>query len=133
PGGQRDLVPGSLHRRAPRSADGGTGCLRPGGSASGLKDRQPQRVAERQPGSPSAEHPLLTEPRRAAVATIALSVLTVTLFLLVADQAVFHEIQKVDDAYLRTMVQVRNSPFTDVAKVLDVLGLIYVTLPVRIA
>jgi membrane-associated phospholipid phosphatase len=39
----------------------------------------------------------------------------------------------VDDAYLRTMVGVRNAPFTAVAKVLDVLGLIYITLPVRIA
>jgi undecaprenyl-diphosphatase len=50
-----------------------------------------------------------------------------------ADRAILHEVQKVDDAYLRTMVGVRNAPFTAVAKLLDVLGLIYITLPVRIA
>jgi undecaprenyl-diphosphatase len=100
---------------------------------SGLKDGQPQQVLQRHPAPCGEEHALLASPRRDAITTIVLIVLTIALFLLMADRAVFHEIQKVDDAYLRTMVQVRNSPFTAVAKVLDVLGLIYVTLPVRIA
>jgi undecaprenyl-diphosphatase len=87
----------------------------------------------RLPAAPGEEHALLTEPRRTAITTITLCVLTVALFLLVADRAVLHEIQKVDDAYLRTMLRVRNAPFTAVALVLDFLGLIYITLPVRIA
>ena len=98
---------------------------------SGLKDHQ--RPVPRLPASPGEEHALLTEPRRAAITTITLSVLTVALFLLVADRATLHEIQKIDDAYFRTMLRVRNSPFTAVALVLDFLGLIYITLPVRIA
>ena len=95
---------------------------------SGLKDLQQPQSAP-----PGEEHALLTEPRRAAVTTITLCVLTVALFLLVADRATLHEVQRVDDAYLRAMISVRSSPLTAVAKVLDVLGLIYITLPARIA
>jgi undecaprenyl-diphosphatase len=100
---------------------------------SGLKDGQPQQVLQRHPAPRGEEHALLASPRRDAITTIVLIVLTIALFLLMADRAILQEVQKIDDAYLRTMVQVRNAPLTAVAKVLDVLGLIYVTLPVRIA
>jgi undecaprenyl-diphosphatase len=107
--------------------------LRQGGIVSGLKDGQPQQVLQRHPAPRGEEHALLASPRRDAITTIVLIVLTIALFLLMADRAILHEVQKVDDTYLRTMVGVRNAPFTAVAKLLDVLGLIYITLPVRIA
>jgi membrane-associated phospholipid phosphatase len=48
------------------------------------------------------------------------------------DAAVTH-IQRVDDAWLRLMVSSRSAPVTAVAKFFNLLGLVYVTLPVRIA
>ncbi|HTQ93593.1 MAG TPA: phosphatase PAP2 family protein, partial [Streptosporangiaceae bacterium] len=42
-------------------------------------------------------------------------------------------IQRADDAWLRLMISGRAAPVTAVAKVFNWLGLVYVTLPVRIA
>src|ERR1019366_2101197 len=42
-------------------------------------------------------------------------------------------IQPLDDAWLRLMISGRAPPLTAIAKVFNVLGLVYVTLPVRIA
>jgi len=42
-------------------------------------------------------------------------------------------IQRLDDAWLRLMVSGRAPPLTAIAKVFNVLGLVYVTLPARIA
>lgn len=78
------------------------------------------------------EHPLLGNPTRDATATVLLAVLTAVLFLLVAIPTTRHQVQRLDTAFLRRMVSIRSGPLTDVAKVLNLLGLVYVTLPARI-
>jgi membrane-associated phospholipid phosphatase len=67
-----------------------------------------------------------------AVTAVVLA-LTAAVFAAVADHGVLVHIQRLDDAWLRLMVSGRSAPVTAVAKVLNVLGLVYVTLPVRIA
>jgi len=59
--------------------------------------------------------------------------LTAVLFVVVADHAALSHIQRLDDSWLRLMISGRAAPITVVAKVFNVLGLVYVTLPVRIA
>ena len=59
--------------------------------------------------------------------------LTAAVFAAVADHGLLAHIQRLDDAWLRLMISGRSAPVTAVAKVLNVLGLVYVTLPVRIA
>jgi undecaprenyl-diphosphatase len=59
--------------------------------------------------------------------------LTALVFALAADHAILARIQRVDDTWLRLMVADRTAPATAVAKFLNLLGLVYVTLPVRIA
>jgi membrane-associated phospholipid phosphatase len=79
------------------------------------------------------EHPLLMN-RRLDVATAAvLTVVTVALFALVWFPSSRSSVQRVDDAFLRTMVSVRTPLLTSVADVLNVLGSVWVTLPVRAA
>ena len=70
--------------------------------------------------------------RDIAVTAIALT-LTTVVFAAVAEQGVLAHIQHVDDAWLRLMVSSRSGPVTAIAKFFNVLGLVYVTLPVRIA
>ena len=53
-------------------------------------------------------------------------------FALVADHGTLTRIQRLDDAWLRLMISGRTPPLTAIAKVFNVLGLVYVTLPVRI-
>jgi undecaprenyl-diphosphatase len=65
--------------------------------------------------------------------TAVMLALTAAVFAAVADHGVLAHIQRLDDAWLRLMVSGRSAPVTAVAKVLNVLGLVYVTLPVRIA
>jgi membrane-associated phospholipid phosphatase len=79
------------------------------------------------------EDVLLGRPRQAALLTVAVVAATVVVFALVADHGVLARIQRVDDAWLRLMISGRAAPLTAMAKVLNVLGLVYVTLPVRIA
>ena len=71
-------------------------------------------------------------PRRAHVTAVVLA-LTAAVFAAVADHGLLAHIQRVDDAWLRLMISGRSAPVTAVAKVFNVLGLVYVTLPVRIA
>ena len=52
---------------------------------------------------------------------------------MVADHGLLAHIQRADDAWLRLMISGRAAPVTAVAKVFNWLGLVYVTLPVRIA
>ena len=59
--------------------------------------------------------------------------LTAVAFAAVADHGILAHIQRVDDAWLRLMVSGRSAPVTAVAKFFNLLGLVYVTLPVRIA
>jgi undecaprenyl-diphosphatase len=79
------------------------------------------------------EHPLLGMPRRDAIVTGALAAITAALFVLMALHTTRVRIQYVDDSFLRTMISVRAGPLTAVAKVLNSLGLMYLTLPVRVA
>ena len=79
------------------------------------------------------EEPVLAAPARDAALTAAVLALTAVVFALVADHGVLARIQHVDDAWLRLMVSSRSAPVTAVAKFLNLLGLVYVTLPVRIA
>ena len=79
------------------------------------------------------EDALLSRPRRTALLTAGVVAVTAVVFALVADHGVLAHIQRVDNAWLRLMVSGRTPPLTAVAKVFNVLGLVYVTLPVRIA
>ena len=58
---------------------------------------------------------------------------TAVVFALVADHGMLARIQRLDDAWLRLMISGRAPALTAIAKVFNVLGLVYVTLPVRIA
>ena len=78
------------------------------------------------------EDALLGRPRRTALLTAGVVAVTAVVFALVADHGMLTRIQRVDDAWLRLMVSGRAPPLTAIAKVFNVLGLVYVTLPVRI-
>jgi len=79
------------------------------------------------------EDALLGRPRHAALLTAAVVAVTAVVFALVADHGTLAGIQRVEDAWLRLMISGRAAPLTAIAKVFNVLGLVYVTLPVRIA
>jgi membrane-associated phospholipid phosphatase len=79
------------------------------------------------------EESLLGRPRQAALLTAGVVAVTAVVFVLVADHGTLARIQRLDDAWLRLMVSGRAPPLTAIAKVFNVLGLVYVTLPVRIA
>jgi undecaprenyl-diphosphatase len=83
--------------------------------------------------APAGEHALLASPRRAALLTAGVVALTAVVFALVADHGTLAAIQRRDDAWLRLMISGRTPALTVIAKVFNVLGLVYVTLPVRIA
>ena len=79
------------------------------------------------------EDALLGRPRQAAFLTAGVVAVTAVVFVLVADHGTLARIQRLDDAWLRLMISGRAPPLTAIAKVFNVLGLVYVTLPVRIA
>ena len=79
------------------------------------------------------EDALLGRPRQAAFLTAGVVAVTAVVFALVADHGTLARIQRLDDAWLRLMISGRAPPLTAIAKVFNVLGLVYVTLPVRIA
>jgi membrane-associated phospholipid phosphatase len=79
------------------------------------------------------EDALLASPRQAALLTAGVVALTTVVFALAADHAALAHIQRLDDTGLRLMISGRAPPLTAIAKVFNVLGLVYVTLPVRIA
>jgi membrane-associated phospholipid phosphatase len=80
------------------------------------------------------EDPLLGHPRQAALLTAGVVALTAVVFALAADHGTLARIQRLDDAWLRLMISGRTPPLTATAKkVFNVLGLVYVTLPARIA
>jgi len=78
------------------------------------------------------EEALLARPRQAALLTAGVLAVTAVVFALVADHGALARIQRLDDAWLRLMISGRAPPLTAIAKVFNVLGLVYVTLPVRI-
>jgi membrane-associated phospholipid phosphatase len=72
-------------------------------------------------------------PRRDAAVTAVVVVLTACAFAAAGNYRTLASIQRLDDGWLRLMVSGRVLPLTAIAKVFNVLGLVYVTLPVRIA
>ena len=83
---------------------------------------------------PGPEGPALlaARGRDAALGTVVV-VLTVGVFAAVGDHGTLTSIQRLDDAWLRLMISGQAPPFTAIAKIFNVLGLVYLTLPVRIA
>jgi undecaprenyl-diphosphatase len=79
------------------------------------------------------EHLLLASPGRDIAITAITVVLTAAIFAAVASQGVLAHIQHLDNAWLKLMVSNRSAPVTVFAKFLNFLGLVSVTLPVRIA
>src|SRR5690242_13631585 len=80
-----------------------------------------------------AEEQVLAARRRDIVVTVVVLALTAVAFAAVADHGILAHIQRADDWWLRLMVSGRAAPVTAVAKVFNWLGLVYVTLPVRLA
>ncbi|HEY7429932.1 MAG TPA: phosphatase PAP2 family protein [Streptosporangiaceae bacterium] len=80
-----------------------------------------------------AEHELVAAPRLVAATTVVVAALTAGVFAAVGDQGALTSIQRLDDSWLRLMISGRAPPLTGIAEALNVLGLVYVTLPVRIA
>jgi membrane-associated phospholipid phosphatase len=87
----------------------------------------------RQAGPRRPEEAILGAPGRDAAVTAAVLALTAVAFAAVADHGILAHIQRVDNAWLRLMVSGRSAPVTVIAKFFNLLGLVYVTLPVRIA
>ena len=86
------------------------------------------------PATPGLEeHALLGAPRRDAAITAVVVVLTAALFAAVGDHGMLTRIQRLDDGWLRQMVSIRDVPLTLIARGFSLLGLVYATLPVRIA
>src|SRR6266550_94882 len=78
------------------------------------------------------EHALVPSLGRDITVTVVAVVLTAAVFVAVAEHGALARIQHLDDAWLRIMISHRSGPVTAFAKFLNVLGLVYVTLPVRI-
>jgi len=87
----------------------------------------------REPSAKGHEHALLPYPGRGIAVTAVVVALTALVFTAVAVRGGLTEVQRVDDRFLRLMVAGRSAPVTATAMVLNLLGLVYVTLPVRIA
>jgi len=79
------------------------------------------------------EDALLARPRQAAFLTAGVVAVTAVVFALVANHGMLARIQRLDDTWLRLMLSGRTPALTAIAKVFNVLGLVYVTLPARIA
>ena len=76
---------------------------------------------------------LLSAPGRDAVLATAAVLLTAGVFAAVGEHGTLTSVQRLDDGWLRLMVAGRTPPLTAIAKVFNILGLVYVTLPPRIA
>jgi undecaprenyl-diphosphatase len=67
------------------------------------------------------------------VIAVVISALTAVVFAVMASRGALSHIQRLDDSWLRLMISVRDPTVTVIAKAFNVLGLVYVTLPVRLA
>ncbi len=99
--------------------------------------RVPWRSTGHAPRTPDPrrppEPPILAAPRRVAVITAVTAALTAAVFAAVASRGALSHIQRLDNSWLRLMISSRTPAVTAAARVFNVLGLVYVTLPVRIA
>ena len=84
-------------------------------------------------GDGPQEHPLLGTPLRDTIVTALLAAATATLFILVANDVTRDPIQRIDDAFAARMVSIRAGWLTVVAKIFNLLGLVVVMLPIRLA
>ena len=78
------------------------------------------------------EHLLMAHPRRDSAFTVVVVALTALLLAAVANPSAMAHIQRLDDAWLELMASNRTAALTALALVLNVLGLVWVTLPIRI-
>lgn len=85
------------------------------------------------PASGVPEHPLVSAPGRDLLVTAVLLCLTAAVLVAVAVPGSLARLERLDRAWLDLMVTVRTPPATAAATALDVLGLVYVTVPVRVA
>jgi membrane-associated phospholipid phosphatase len=86
------------------------------------------------PEVPAREEPaLVAAPGLLAAITAVAVVLTAGVFAAVGDHETLASTQRLDDAWLRLTISGRALPLTVIANVFNLLGLVYVTLPVRIA
>jgi membrane-associated phospholipid phosphatase len=81
----------------------------------------------------SAEHELIAYRRRDFLTTVVLLAVAAALSTLIWFDGSRSLVQRVDDAFLRVAVEARSTPLTVIAHVFNVLGLVWVTLPVRAA
>jgi membrane-associated phospholipid phosphatase len=84
-------------------------------------------------GDTGPEHALLSNRRRDSIAAAVVTLVTLLFYVLMAFRMRLPAIQHMDDRWLRLMVDVRAGPYTAVALLFNFLGLVYVTLPVRLA
>ncbi len=91
-----------------------------------------RRPVETKDPADDQEHPLLGMPRRDTVVTAILVATTVAFFALMATDAGRRLIQPIDNAFLRWVVSVRVGWLTVVAHVFNLVGLTYVTAPIRL-
>ncbi len=78
------------------------------------------------------EHPLLTNRRRDVATAVLLALATALVFALVGMHGTRPWVQRIDERILREMLANRTGGFTAAAKVCNFLGLLAVTLTVRI-
>ena len=78
------------------------------------------------------EHPLLDNEARDVALFAVVAGLAVAISVLVAIPSTFDDVQRYDDAFLRFVLRNRTGWLTGVAKALNVLGSVWVILPVRI-
>ncbi|MGH2555055.1 MAG: phosphatase PAP2 family protein [Actinomycetota bacterium] len=98
-----------------------------------MSRRAALRAPDKREDGGSQEHPLLGTPLRDTIVTVLLVVVTAALFILVANRSTLNVIQRMDAAFARRMVSVRTGPLTGVAQVFNLLGLVAVLLPTRLA
>lgn len=79
------------------------------------------------------EHLLVPYPGRDIGVTVVVLTLTALIFVAAAAPRGLAQLQRVDDTFARLMLDLRSAPLTATARFLNVLGLVYVTLPVRVA
>ena len=124
PGRRRGELRAPGHARGLRAEHGEPGVVRAGGAMS--------RVSRPAAGAGRNTRWWPPPGRDIAVTAVVLA-LTAVVFAAVADQGTLAHIQRIDDTWLRLMISSRSAPVTAVAMFLNVLGLVYITLPVRIA
>lgn len=78
------------------------------------------------------EHPLLSNRRRDVPIAALLAVLTAAVFVLVATETPQGWVQRMDARFLAVMMSHRTGALTAMARTLDFLGSVVVTLPVRL-